>query len=535
MPGRDLKFIITIRIIHLQKNTSVSLIYVDLSSVDWGDYDNDGYLDILLTGHWGGLNDYPISKIYHNNTDGTFTENTSTSLMGMEYGSAAWGDYDADGYLDIILHGSKIPTYLSYLGYLNIYHNSGDGTFTSQTSVHTEGEWGSSVAWGDYNNDGYLDFIITGSDSRIFRNNKNNTFTEETSISFYPLGLFYGSVAWADYDNDGNLDILQTGWTGYYRVSKIYRNNNINLNVSSNLLPNAPSNLRTVVNGNHVTFSWDRSTDNETPQNGLTYNLAIGSTSGTCDILSPMADLNTGKRRIVSMGNAGECNSRTIKGLAQGQYYWSVQAIDNNFAGSLFAPEQVVTVALPVELISFKASISNNDIVLNWNTITEVNNYGFEIERKNISSDIKESNWTKIGFVNGHGNSNSTKSYGFIDKNISGGTKFNYRLKQIDNDGKYEFSKEIEIELTKEYALYQNFPNPFNPTTNIKFQIPKDGFVLLKVYDILGREVATLVNEEKKAGFYNLQFDATGLSSGIYFYKLQFGNNFATKKLIFQK
>ena len=548
------------------EQTSVSLIGVEYSSIDWGDYDNDGNLDILLTGDAAGLG--RVTKVYWNNGDNTFTEQTSISLDGIFKGSAVWGDYDHDGNLDILLTGNMMS---------KIYRNNGDNTFTEQTSISLYGLKQSSAAWGDCDNDGDLDIILTGAienidNSYIYINNGDNSFTK-------PIGLIgSSSAAWGDYDNDGDLDIIlsdayyndeftskilrnngSNNFTNQFTIpfgahwvvwgdydndgvldllladghdSKIYRNNNM----KTDTLPSSPSNLKTIINGNDVTFSWDKSTDSETPQDGLTYNLVIGTSLSACDILSPMADLKTGKRRIVGMGNAGHCNSKTIKGLSNGEYYWSVQAIDNCFAGSPFAPVQTISVPLPVELTSFKASIKNIEVELNWETATEVNNYGFEIERKNISENIKEGDWIKIGFVHGHGTSNSTKKYSFIDKNFTGGTKFNYRLKQIDMDGKYEFSKEVEIELIpKEYFLYQNYPNPFNPETYFKFQIVSRGLVTLKIYDILGKEIATIVNEEHEPGFYQYKWNASGLASGVYFYRLQAGDFISTKKLLLMK
>ncbi|GAB6283000.1 MAG: hypothetical protein STSR0008_17540 [Ignavibacterium sp.] len=198
---------------------------------------------------------------------------------------------------------------------------------------------------------------------------------------------------------------------------------------------------------------------------------------------------------------------------------------------------------LPVELTTFLANVLTNGVELKWQTATEVNNYGFEVLR----SAQNDENWVSLGFVNGNGNSNSPKDYSFVDEDIKNQVngKYYYRLKQIDTDGSYEYSETIEINWTngitdvtdennlpKEYSLSQNYPNPFNPTTTLSFAISQQSFVSLKVYDVLGKEVATLVNEEKPAGTYKVTFDAGKLSSGVYFYKLQTGNFVETKKMI---
>lgn len=184
---------------------------------------------------------------------------------------------------------------------------------------------------------------------------------------------------------------------------------------------------------------------------------------------------------------------------------------------------------LPVELTSFTTAIVNGNVSLNWQTATEVNNYGFEVERAKQRS----GNWVKIGFVQGSGNSNSPKSYSFTDKSNSG-NEFTYRLKQIDNDGQYEYSPEVEVSLAvpAEFSVKQNFPNPFNPTTNIKFTIPSDNNVEIKIFNVLGIEVAALLNEYKPAGTYNIEFNANNLSSGIYLYKIISGKYSETKKMI---
>jgi predicted outer membrane repeat protein/parallel beta-helix repeat protein len=190
---------------------------------------------------------------------------------------------------------------------------------------------------------------------------------------------------------------------------------------------------------------------------------------------------------------------------------------------------------LPVELTSFTAELIDEGIKLTWQTATEVNNYGFQIQRKKIK-DKSENSWEDVGFVNGHGNSNSPKSYSYTDT-PTGGTTFKYRLKQIDFDGAYEYSDAVEVTLgaITEYSLEQNYPNPFNPTTSIKYQVANNGNVTLKVYDMLGREVGTLVNETLQSGIYTVEFNASQLASGVYIYKLRAGDYVSVKKLMLLK
>ncbi len=190
---------------------------------------------------------------------------------------------------------------------------------------------------------------------------------------------------------------------------------------------------------------------------------------------------------------------------------------------------------LPVELSSFNAISLNNVVELKWETQTEINDYGFSIE-KSDSKLNNTYNFHEIGFVNGNGNSNIIHDYKFIDSNIKAG-KYFYRLKQIDNDGNFKYSKIITIDLSNHFSfnLSQNYPNPFNPTTNIKYQIAKPEKVILRIYDILGREVATLVNEKKQAGIYSVNFNSKNLSSGVYFYQLKAGDFNKVKKMLLLK
>ena len=185
----------------------------------------------------------------------------------------------------------------------------------------------------------------------------------------------------------------------------------------------------------------------------------------------------------------------------------------------------------PVELSSFTAAVNSNEVVLNWSTATETNNSGFSIERKYANSEYSE-----VGFVPGFGTTAEPKYYSFTDaKRLAG--KYNYRLKQIDFGGSFKYSSEVEVDVTAPLTFYleQNYPNPFNPTTTIKYGIPERTFVELKVYDVLGKEIASLVNEEKPSGSYEVEFIANNLPSGIYFYTLSTGNFFSTKKMVLLK
>ena len=194
--------------------------------------------------------------------------------------------------------------------------------------------------------------------------------------------------------------------------------------------------------------------------------------------------------------------------------------------------------ALPVELTSFSALVQNKTVILNWQTATEVNNYGFEVERvKGFGDKVSMvSVWSKVGFVNGAGNSNSPKEYSFTDKSAASG-RYLYRLKQLDNDGQYTYSKEVEVDLgtPTAFALEQNYPNPFNPTTSMQYSVSNKQFVTIKVFDMLGREVAILVNGEKEPGTYTAEFATTGLASGTYIYRMQAGEFVQTKKMVILK
>lgn len=192
---------------------------------------------------------------------------------------------------------------------------------------------------------------------------------------------------------------------------------------------------------------------------------------------------------------------------------------------------------LPVELTSFTAEAIGSNVVLYWVTATEIRNYGFEVERAS-SSTTPIQGWEKIGFINGHGSSNSLKHYSFTDSDLSQSGHYSYRLKQIDTDGKFSYSNIATVYINPipdAFVLYQNFPNPFNPSTMLQYSIPISTHVLLTVFDVLGNCIKTIVNESQEAGSYEIIFNAGELSNGMYFYKIQAGDFVATNKMLLIK
>jgi hypothetical protein len=187
---------------------------------------------------------------------------------------------------------------------------------------------------------------------------------------------------------------------------------------------------------------------------------------------------------------------------------------------------------LPVELASFSASAKQNAVELGWNTATEVNNYGFEIERRETNSQF-----TKVGFVAGSGSSTSPREYSYEDKNLPFG-RYSYRIKQINHDGTFKYTSETDViinDIPASFSLGQNYPNPFNPSTMISYDVPRAALVHLAVYDLLGRKVAELVNEQKSPGHFQVEWNATAMSSGNYYVRMESQGFVATRKLALLK
>jgi hypothetical protein len=315
-------------------------------------------------------------------------------------------------------------------------------------------------------------------------------------------------TAFADFDNDGFMDLAISG-SGTQTV--IYKN----------------------VNGVLTGPVWTSNTVNPSAQELITGDIDR-------DGYPELAVVHFGTRRIEIFKNRnGVLDTVPTWLYIAGTSATSISFGDVNGDGALdlavgTARSPVVVFInqlppIPVELSSFTASVNGNDVELQWLTSSEVNNLGFEILRS-AQNDI----WERVGFVEGKGTTTEVTSYSFNDKIFIPGV-YNYSLKQIDFDGTFKYynlSESVEVGLPAEFELSQNYPNPFNPKTRLSFVIGHSSLVTLKVYDVLGNEVAKLINEDKPAGVYKTDFDASLLSSGVYYYELRAGGFVETKKMI---
>jgi hypothetical protein len=332
-------------------------------------------------------------------------------------------------------------------------------------------------------------------------------------------------IAWADFDQDGYQDLAISG-SGVQTV--IYKN----------------------VNGVLTGPIWTSNSVNPSAQELITGDVDR-------DGYPEIAVVNFGTKRVeIFKNHSGVLDTDPTWLYIAGASATSIAFGDVNGDGALdlavgTARTPVVVflnqLTVPVELTSFTAFINEDDVQLNWTTATETNNQGFEILRGIYPANNGTQNdneWKSIGFVPGYGTSTAKHFYSFNDENLSEG-KYQYRLKQIDFNGSFEYSDVAEVEILSsvKFSLEQNYPNPFNPSTKIRYSIPsviasgtkQSQLVTLKVCDVIGNEIATLVNEEKPSGEYEVEFNAGEIPSGIYFYQLKSGNYFETKKMILLK
>ena len=397
--------------------------------VNWGDYDNDGDLDLLISGG----NEWNRKAVLFINMDSSFVQ-SDDEFEAVAFSSSNFGDYDNDGDLDIILSG------MSETGPVTKIYTNNNNRYTDILAPLQQVN-GNGVIWGDYDNDGDFDVLVNGYseyDSSfttvIYQNYKGCMVDIDNNFP----GVDYGSVEWGDYDNDGDLDFLISGMNYFTGpLIKIFRNETDQINTP----PDPPKTLSAVRDGDDLVFTWGDGQDKQTETPALTYNIRIGTTPGGQEIKSAMSDLVSGYLIQPKIGNVNHNKQWRLKGIPQTKFYWSVQSVDNAFSGSAFSEEQV--------------------------------------------------------FVTG-----------------------------IEED---------ESVHVTDFSLSQNYPNPFNPSTKILFGLPKTANVQIKVYDISGQKVETVFNGVRPAGYHIVEFDGKNYSSGLYFYQIVTDGYTAVKKMILIK
>ena len=362
-------------------------------------------------------------------------------------------------------------------------------------------------------------------------------------LLFYSLSLASATITFTKADG-----VLATSEYSAEGVSEI-----INGYISNNCLEqaniDAPGTIKITFTAYQTVVKLDYlrnpnySLDNHTLGVDYTSLTAYDGVGGTGNIITSESLNSSGQFELV-----GNFNIKSVVIIGSYDNFGHFNDFDNLFY-------DVNPPALPVELISFSADIQNSSdgskfANLNWETATETNNYGFEIER-HASTPLsmtenfipsKDEGWEKVGFVNGHGNSNSPKIYSYNDKINIISNNIAYRLKQIDIDGSFEYSEIITItspNILAEFKLEQNYPNPFNPNTIIRYSIPNNDNIsndlFISVYDQIGREVESVIIPQLKSGNYEYLFDGTNLTSGIYIYSIKYGNLVKTNKMILLK
>ncbi len=309
----------------------MAFVGVQHASLDAGDYDGDGDLDLLVAG-WQGATTTPVTILYRN--DGGVFMNAGAGLPGVEY-SAEFGDYDEDGDLDLLLMGSNA---------LWVIRNNGGGIYVPILTLAQQLD--GQASWGDYDNDGDLDIAVNGREgaanvTRLYRNDAGAYVDTGARLN----GARRASLAWADFDGDGDVDLFQTGWASVANVAQVYRNDI----AVGNAIPFAPSGLAVNTSGCiggriQVNFSWGAGNDDRTATAALGYNLRIGTTPGANDVFASQSEPVNHRRQLAARGNAQQRRTWTLS-LPPGEYHWSVQTVDAAFQSSVFVSGPVARVA----------------------------------------------------------------------------------------------------------------------------------------------------------------------------------------------
>ena len=503
-------------------------------SCAFGDADGDGDLDLAVA-CGESYNSFAEQQRIYYNIGGTLETLPSWKSTAFIYSyDVNWFDMNNDGDLDLVFANEGYPNYV----YQN---NSGVISTTPVWQSADASTQANSLFTGDVNNDGYLDLAISDNNQlsgtgrfKIYLNNNgilNTTPFWTSTFSGYGSGILL-----ADIDNDNDQDLITGGW---WNPIRIYLNNTGSFNINPDYTSSTNSVVEAIFCGDVTRNGIQNVTESFTgdgsrklfylPKTHLQYIDKVIVAEDTLQFNQYSYDLESG---WISLANApATATSIIIEAAISWSLDLGVTNWDSNIGNYLFT-----NTIIPVELVSFTASVINNAVSLNWSTATELNNSRFEIERSTDKTD-----WILLGFKEGNGTTSEPQQYSYSD-NISGvsTSKLYYRLKQIDYDGTFEYSDIVEVEVAPlTFSLEQNFPNPFNPSTKISWQSPVGSWQTLKVYDIIGNEVATLVDEYRPAGNYEVEFkSAVGslqLANGVYFYRIQAGDFVETRKMLLLK
>jgi hypothetical protein len=416
----------------------------------WADFDGDQDLDLLLI-NVAPLTDEGFIRRYRNDGNSVFVGEDILGYLSVEHGEAQWGDYDSDGDLDILVVGNVREQDSTYtLMALRVYRNDNDNFVREDviTCIPCEGWYDLTAAtWADYDSDGDMDILLAGTynpgsqiegRARIYTND-GGIFTPDTANTLpapRASGTRGGTFSWFDLDGEGDLDYFIAGQyfvpggNGLVEAQMhVYRNDV----VEQNEAPSIPTGLNaTLQSENTVLLSWLPSDDDHTPSEALTYDMIIVRKGTHVPIGKPLGTKSKILTRLPEPGNISAVNDWILTELENGNYEWRLRAVDAAYVGSLIAVGEF-----------------------------------------------------SVGVLS---------------------------------------SSELGENIPKKYSIEQNYPNPFNPITSIKYSIPKESSVKLEIINILGEQVELLIDETKSAGLYKVTWNASNMSSGIYFYRIQAGD-----------